>query len=91
MEHGGSLPCSYEVPTELDGYSAYPIPLRSILILSSHLRLGSVSGFFPCGFPNTILYEFLICSMSVSTKESFNKHGPTKIRTGVMMLLVMIG
>jgi hypothetical protein len=29
---------------------------RSILILSTHLRLGLPSGIFPSGFPNNILY-----------------------------------
>jgi hypothetical protein len=33
--------------------------LRSILILSSHLRLGLPSGLFPSGFPINILYAFL--------------------------------
>jgi hypothetical protein len=34
----------------------YPISLRSILILSSHLRLGLPSDIFPFGFPTKILY-----------------------------------
>ncbi|PNF36932.1 hypothetical protein B7P43_G08055, partial [Cryptotermes secundus] len=33
--------------------------LRSILILSTHLRLGLLSSFFPCGFPTNILYAFI--------------------------------
>jgi hypothetical protein len=37
-----------------------PISLRSMLILSSHLRLGLPSGFFPSGLPIKILYAFLI-------------------------------
>jgi hypothetical protein len=35
-----------------------PFYLRSILKLSSHLRLGLPSGFFPSGFPTQILYAF---------------------------------
>ena len=33
-----------------------PTSLRSILTLSSHLRLGLPSGLFPSGFPTSILY-----------------------------------
>jgi hypothetical protein len=39
---------------------SYPISLRSILILSNHLRLGLPSRLFPSGFPTNILYAFLI-------------------------------
>jgi hypothetical protein len=33
---------------------------RSILALSSHLRLGLPSGLFPSGFPTNVLYAVLI-------------------------------
>jgi hypothetical protein len=39
---------------------SHPISLRSILILSYHLRLVLPSGLFPSGFPIKILYAFLI-------------------------------
>jgi hypothetical protein len=38
---------------------APPICLRSILILSTHPRLGLPMGLFPSGFPTNILYAFL--------------------------------
>jgi hypothetical protein len=42
------------------------IYLRSILILSSHLRLCHPSGLFPSDFPIKILYEFLISPMDAT-------------------------
>jgi hypothetical protein len=38
---------------------SHPISLRSILILSTHLRLGLPSGLLPSGFPSNILFAFL--------------------------------
>jgi hypothetical protein len=38
----------------------HPIYLRSILILSTHLRLGLPNGLFRSGFPTNILYAFLV-------------------------------
>jgi hypothetical protein len=39
--------------------SPHPISPRSILILSTHLRFGLLSGLFPSGFPTNNLYVFL--------------------------------
>jgi hypothetical protein len=54
------------------------IPVRSILILSTHLRLGLPSGFFLLGFPTNILYSFLFSPfvpqalpLSFSSNSSF--------------------
>jgi hypothetical protein len=41
-----------------------PFSLRSILILSTHLRLRVPSCLFPSGFPTNILYAFLSTSQS---------------------------
>jgi hypothetical protein len=38
---------------------SHPTSQRSILILSTHLRLGLPSGLFPSGIPTNILYAFL--------------------------------
>jgi hypothetical protein len=61
MEPKGSLRCSQEPSTgpypEPDRSSPYH--LRSLLILSTHLRLGLPSGLFPSGVPTNILYAFL--------------------------------
>jgi hypothetical protein len=64
MEPDGSSPCSQELSTgpfpEPDRPSPHhPIlSLRSILILSTHLRLGLPSGLLPSAFPTNILYAF---------------------------------
>jgi hypothetical protein len=38
---------------------SHPISLKSILILSTHLRLGLLNGLLPSGFHTNILYAFL--------------------------------
>ena len=52
--HYSSLSLSWASPIQ----SIYPHPTswRSILILSTHLRLGLPSGLFPSGFPTKTLY-----------------------------------
>jgi hypothetical protein len=44
-------------------HTTHRIPLRSILILSTHLRLGLPSGLFHSGFPTKILYAFFFAPM----------------------------
>jgi hypothetical protein len=66
MEPEGSFPClqgpstgPYSGPDCSSPYHPILSLLRSILMLSIHLRLGHPSGFFPSGFPTNILYTFL--------------------------------
>jgi hypothetical protein len=61
MEPEGLLPCSQE-PSTPDRSSPYHLilSLTSILILSTHLRLGLPSGFFPSAFLTNSLYIFVV-------------------------------
>ena len=67
MEPEGSLPhsqvpatCPYPEPAPSSPYPPHPTSRRSILILSSHLRVGLPSGLFPSGFPTKTLYTSLL-------------------------------
>jgi hypothetical protein len=62
MESEGSLPCSqkpatetYPEPAESSSPPLIPISLRSILMSSSYLRLGLLSGHLPSVLPTKIL------------------------------------
>jgi hypothetical protein len=46
-------------PADSNPHPPKPISLRSVLIPSSHLRLGLPSCLFPSGFPTKTLYTFL--------------------------------
>jgi hypothetical protein len=51
-----------------------PVSLRSILIPSSHLRLGLPSGLFPSGFPTKTVYRFLSSPMRATFPAHFIRH-----------------
>jgi hypothetical protein len=53
-------PLLVHILTQINPIHTFPSYLRSILILSTYLRLGLPSGLFPSGFPTNILYAFLL-------------------------------
>ena len=55
--------CPYPEPDRTSPYPPHPSFLRSILILSSHLRLGLPSDLLPSGFLTTTLYTPLLPSI----------------------------
>jgi hypothetical protein len=75
-----------------------PSYLRSILILSRHLRLGLPSGLFPSGFLINILYAFLFsphsCYMPRSSHPSWldqvNLHNNKNLLTIFLVILYTV-
>ena len=60
---------------------------RSILISSSHLRLGLPSGLFPSGFPATTLYTSLLtCYIPRSSHFTWYCH----LNTGVQIIKLLV-
>jgi len=95
MEPKGSLPSSPVPATcpypESARSSPYPnISWRSILILSSHLRLGLPSGLFPSGIPTNILYTPLLSPyvLHVPSISFFSILSPKKYWVGKIFKLL---
>jgi hypothetical protein len=63
--------------SQIDPIPTIPSYLRSILILSTHLRLGLPSGPFPSGFPTNILMHssfppFMLHTLSISSSLTWS-------------------
>jgi hypothetical protein len=85
MEPECSLPCSQEYSTDLysepDQSSPYHPYLRSIFILSSHLRLGLPNGLFTC-----LSHQNHICISSLSICAIYPAH---LILLNVIILIIL--
>ena len=76
MEPEGSSPhsqvpatCPYPWASPIQSIPPHPISGRSILISSSHLRLGLPSGLFPSGFHTKTLYTPLLSPIHATCPE----------------------
>jgi len=75
MKPQGSLPCSQQPlcsVRSIQPTTFHPLSLRSVLILSSHLRLFLQGGIFPSGLQTKIFYAFVIFPMRASCPAHLN-------------------
>ena len=57
----------------MQSLESLPTSLKSILILSSHLRLGLPKGLLLSGFPTKTLYAFLNCSIRATCPANLSR------------------
>ena len=77
--HYRSHKCPPPVPilnSSMQSIPPDPTSWRSILILSSHLRLGLPSGLFPSGFPTKTLYKPLFFPIRITCPVNFSIWSP---------------
>jgi len=66
-------PATYPIPKpDQSSRCSHPVSLRSVLILSSHLRLGLPSGRIPAGFPIKILLALLLTPVCTTWPTHIN-------------------
>ena len=81
MPHSQGLPNNpYPGPNQPNSSLLISISLKSILILSSNLRLGLPKGLFPVGLPVKILKAFLHSGYMTCPCQSYRFNHPDYIR-----------
>jgi len=88
--------CPPPVPTLSQinlAHAPHPTSWRSILILSSHLCLGILSGLFPSGFPIKTLYAYLLSPIAcyIPRPSHYSRFDyPNNIWRGVEIIMLLI-